>query len=75
MLFIICLSLSIILSIIIFYSKIQYESIDNVTPLLNQFRRDALMAKTDIKDAFCIIPIHPDVYKIVRFFMARRFLS
>ena len=48
-------------------STVQYESIDNVTALLNHFGRDALMAKTDIKDAFRIIPIHPDDYKLLGF--------
>ena len=48
-------------------SSVQYESIDNVIPLLNQFGSVALMAMTDIKDAFRIIPIHPDAYKLLGF--------
>ena len=48
-------------------SNVQYESIDNITTLLNQFGQDSLMAKTDIKDAFRIIPIHPDDYKFLGF--------
>ena len=48
-------------------SSVQYESIDNVTALLNQFGKDSLMAKTDIKDAFRIIPIHPEDYKLLGF--------
>ena len=45
----------------------QCESIDNVTALLNQSGKDSLMAKTDIKDAFRIIPIHPEDYKLLSF--------
>ena len=48
-------------------SIVQYESIDNTTTLLNHFGRESLMAKTDFKDAFRIIPIHPDDYKILGF--------
>ena len=48
-------------------SNIQYESIDNVTTLLNHFGTDTLMAKTDIKDAFRMISIHPDEHKCVGF--------
>ena len=45
----------------------QYESIDNVMALLNNFGKDSLMAKTDIKDAFRFIPIHPEDYKLLGF--------
>ena len=59
-----CLSLSIILS---FISSVQYESIDNVSPLFNQFGRNAVRPEAYINDAFCIIPIHPDDYKLFGF--------
>ena len=45
----------------------QYEYINNVIALLNQFGKDSLVAKIDIKDAFRIIPIHPDDYKRLGF--------
>lgn len=48
-------------------STVQYDSIDNVTVLLRKFGHGALMAKTDIQDAFRIVPIHPNDYKLLGF--------
>lgn len=48
-------------------SKVTYDSIDDITALLRKFGQGALMAKTDIQDAFPIIPIHPDDYKLLGF--------
>lgn len=48
-------------------STVQYDSIDNVTVLLRKFGQGALMAKTDIQDAFRIVPIHPNDYKLLGF--------
>lgn len=48
-------------------SKVKYDSLDVVTDLLRKFGSGALMAKTDIQDAFRIIPIHPDDYKLLGF--------
>lgn len=36
-------------------SKVTYDSIDDVTALLRKVSQGALMAKTDIQDAFRII--------------------
>lgn len=48
-------------------STVQYDSIDNVTVLLRKFGQGALMAKTDIQDAFRIVPIHPNDYNLLGF--------
>ena len=44
-----------------------YETLDHVISLLNQFGRGALVGKTDIEDAFRIIPIHPSCYHLFGF--------
>lgn len=49
-------------------SQVQYDSIDRITQLVNQFGDGALMANTDIKDAFWTITIHPDVHKLLGLF-------
>ncbi|XP_062593507.1 uncharacterized protein LOC134254984 isoform X1 [Saccostrea cucullata] len=54
-------------------SKVKYDSLDVVTDLLREFGHGALMAKTDIQDAFRIIPIHPDDYKLLGFSWNNRF--
>ena len=48
-------------------SKVKYESLDVVTELLRKFGSGALMAKTDIQDAFRIVPVQPDDYKLLGF--------
>ncbi|XP_062604845.1 uncharacterized protein LOC134266643 [Saccostrea cucullata] len=48
-------------------SKVQYDSIDNITELLRKFGKGALMAKADIEDDFRIVPIHPEDYKLLGF--------
>lgn len=49
------------------YSEVQYDSIDNVTLLLGQFGHGSLMAKSDIKDAFRIVPVNPVDYHLLGF--------
>ena len=49
------------------FTDISYETLDNVISLLNQFGRDPFVGKTDIKDAFRIIPIHPPCYHLFGF--------
>lgn len=48
-------------------SAVQYDSIDQVVDLVQKFGRECLMAKTDIEDAFRIIPIHPADYYLLGF--------
>lgn len=49
------------------HSAVQYDSIDQVVALVQKFGRECLMAKTDIEDAFRIIPIHPADYYLLGF--------
>lgn len=49
------------------FSHVKYDSIDTITNLVNHFGQGALMTKTDIEEAFRIIPIHPDDYKLLGF--------
>lgn len=48
-------------------SAVQYDSIDQVVDLVQKFGREYLTAKTDIKDAFRIIPIDPSDYYLLGF--------
>lgn len=48
-------------------SEVQYDTIDKVISLVQYFGRGAFMAKSDIKDAFRIVPIHPSDYHLLGF--------
>lgn len=54
-------------------SAVQYDSIDEVVSLVRTFGRGCLMAKTDIEDAFRIIPIHPSDYHLLGFIWEGQF--
>ena len=49
------------------HSCVKYDSIDNVVDLIKKFGKDSLMAKSDIEDAFRIVPIHPSNYHLLGF--------
>ena len=49
------------------YSVVKYDSIDDVISLILKFGKGALMAKSDIKDAFRIMPVNPDDYHLLGF--------
>ena len=49
------------------FTAVSYETLDHVISLLKQFGRGALVGKTDIEDAFRIIPIHPFCYHLFGF--------
>lgn len=49
------------------YSCVQYDSVETVINLVKAYGSGALMAKTDIQDAFRIIPIHPQDYPLLGF--------
>lgn len=49
------------------YSEVHYDSVDTVVSLVQQFGEGCLMAKSDIKDAFRIIPVSPDDYHLLGF--------
>ncbi|XP_061170464.1 uncharacterized protein LOC133179795 isoform X1 [Saccostrea echinata] len=44
------------------HSKIKYDTIDTIISLVLKFGKGSLMTKSDIEDAFRIIPLHPDSY-------------
>lgn len=46
-------------------AKVQYDTIQSVLELVKRFGKGCLMAKTDIEDAFRIIPLHPNCYKLL----------
>ena len=48
-------------------SQVTYDFIDTITMLVQQFGEGALMSKTDIQDAFRIIPIHFNDHKLLGF--------
>ena len=48
-------------------SKVFYDTIDTVISLVKKHGYGALMAKTDIQDAFRLLPIHPNDYKLLGF--------
>lgn len=49
------------------YSRVHYDSIDTVLSLVRQYGMGSFMAKTDIKDAFRIIPVNPKYYHLLGF--------
>jgi hypothetical protein len=48
-------------------SEVHYDSIDWVVNLVQKYGKHCLMAKTDIEDAFRIIPISPEDYHLLGF--------
>ena len=48
-------------------SHVQYASIDDAFQLIRDHSPAAFMAKSDIKDAFRLIPIHPSDYHLMGF--------
>lgn len=47
------------------FSSVKYASISDAISLIKSLGRACYMAKTDIKSAFRIIPIHPDDYHLL----------
>ena len=47
--------------------RVAYDSIDSIVALVKSFGKGALMAKTDIKDTFRLLPFHPDDYNLLGF--------
>ena len=47
------------------FSSVHYASIGDAITLIKSLGRGCYMAKTDIKSAFRIIPIHPDDYHLL----------
>ena len=47
------------------YTTVQYDTLDTFLAFVKTCGPGALMAKTDIKSAFRLIPVHPDHYKLL----------
>lgn len=60
-------SLSINDGISVFDTSVQYQSLDDTIQLIRSFGENALLAKSDIESAFCIIPIIPSDYPLLGF--------
>lgn len=56
-------------------SAVQYDNIEVVIDLVKKFGHGSLMAKTDIEDAFRIIPIHPLDYHLLGFRWRNKFYN
>ena len=57
------------------FSSVQYASIGDAITLIKSLGRGCYMAKTDIKSAFRIIPIHPDDWAVLRLALYLKFLA
>jgi hypothetical protein len=55
------------------YSAVTYDSIDTIVSLVQKFGHNSLMAKSDIKDAFRIIPVNPLDYHLLGFVWKSQF--
>ena len=47
--------------------SVQYQSVDDAVCIIKKYGKGALMAKTDIEQAFKIIPIHPSDFELLGF--------
>ena len=47
--------------------SVHYASLDDAIHIIQELGSDVFLAKTDIKSAFKIIPIHPEDYKLLGF--------
>ena len=46
-------------------STVKYASVGDAMKLLKRLGKGCFMAKTEVKSAFCIIPIHPADYSLL----------
>ena len=49
------------------HTEVHYEQLDHCVSIIHGLGTNCLIAKADIKDAFRIIPIHPDDYHLLGF--------
>ena len=55
------------------YSQVHHELLDNCILIVRRSGVWCQIAKADIKDAFRILPIHPDDYRLLRFSLDGKF--
>ena len=56
-------------------SQVVYDSIDTVISLVKHSGLNALMAKTDITNAFCVMPIHVDDCSLLVYLFIRNLMK
>lgn len=49
------------------FTSVSYQNIETVIELVQSYGFNCLMSKADIKDAFRLIPLHPDDYHLLGF--------
>lgn len=49
------------------FARVTYEGLDHCISIINTIGRNTLMSKADLKDAFRIIPIHPEHHHLLGF--------
>ena len=55
-----------------FYS-VQYQSVDTAIRFIQQLGKGALLAKTDLENAYKQVPIHPDDFELLGFMVDGKF--
>ena len=55
------------------YCSVHYQTIDDAVKLVKLLGKGALMSKTDIENAYRIIPIHPSDYDLLGFSIDNKF--
>ena len=53
--------------------SLQYVRVDDAISILKSLDPRAYMAKTDLKSAFCILPIHPDDWNLLGIYWQSRY--
>ena len=48
-------------------ATVQYESLDDIVKIVKMYGQFSLIAKTDIEEAFRLLPMHPDDYHLLGF--------
>ena len=49
------------------FTAVKYETLHNANSLVQKFGKGCLIAKSDIEEAFRIVPVHPSNYNILGF--------
>ena len=50
-----------------YYTAVHYQDLDHCVSIIHSLGTNCLIAKTDLKDAFRILPVHPDDYRLLGF--------
>ena len=55
------------------FSSVQYQSVDTAIRFIQQLGKGALLAKTDLENAYKQVPIHPDDFELLGFMVDSKF--